>query len=109
MRYLLLVLLLAGCPLHNPVPVEPDYPSGNDIVVTYPDESPLALSSPCGRSCANFRNLGCSDGETLPSGVTCYQACSRMVRVRRVPAACWIAADTLDHLRACGPDVRCVR
>ena len=103
-----LALILTGCPLVNPVPIDPDYPSGNDIVITFPDDSPQALASPCGKSCANFRRLGCPEGSTTRGGVTCYRACVRMLTVRRVPAVCWMAADSIDHLRACGPDIRCV-
>ncbi len=91
-----------------PSDIQPDYPASSEVVETFADDSTQALSSPCGKACENFRKLGCPEGTTSSSGLTCYRACVRMVSVRRVPAACWVKADSIEHLRGCGPDIRCV-
>jgi hypothetical protein len=98
------LLVLVGCPLHDPAPVSPDYPGGNDIVETFPDDSPEAARSPCGKACAHLKALSCPEG-----GPTCYRACVRQVRLERIPVACWTSAPTVADVRACGPQLRCLK
>lgn len=102
--------VLGGCTLTpGPAPDYPPlaYPAGDDIVTVYPDDSPEAAVSPCGRACRNVAALGCPEGGKSPGGSTCYQVCSRTITVRRVPVECWAHADSVDHLRACGAEMRC--
>ena len=112
--YIVALLLLEGCykcadaQCSNLPPVSPDYPAGTDIVIAYPDDSPEAAASPCARACANLLRLGCPEGGVTKSGASCYRGCTHMVQLRRVPIACWSGADSIDHLRACGPELRCV-
>ncbi len=99
--------LLLGCPLTNPVPVEPDYPAPGADASEEPEGSPAALSSPCGKACQTFERLHCPEGEPSASGVSCYRVCVKAARLRSIPAKCWGSASSVDALRACG-GVRCV-
>lgn len=111
--FVLWMLLAGGCQLHHPANVEPDYPPGppmgsdypadGEIVVTYPDDSPQALASPCGIACLHIKSLQCQEG-----GPTCYRACVHQVALEHVPMACWQHASTVADLRACGPQIRCL-
>jgi hypothetical protein len=113
MRYLvslIFALVVAGCPLHDPVPVEPDpsgYPPGDEIVPEYADGSAQALASPCGQSCKRIEALGCPEGKPNAVGWSCYRVCVTATRLRRLPVACWTSAPNVDALRACG-GIRCV-
>ena len=117
--HLLLVLVLgvlyAGCykcvdaqcsnvPPIDPAP--PDWPVG-DIIETHPDGSEAAASSPCGRSCANWKKLHCPEAEPAEGGATCYRVCVKRASLVRIPSACWSTAKDVVTLRACG-GIRCV-
>jgi hypothetical protein len=114
MRYLLSLIfavMLLGCPLHDPVNVEPDYPSGyppgNEIVPEYADGSAQALASPCGQACKRISELSCPEGKPNAAGWSCYRVCVKATRLRRLPVACWTAAPDVSALRACGA-LRCL-
>lgn len=104
---LLAALALTACPLHNPVPVEPDYPPGSvypsdgGLVEMLPEGSDAAAASPCGRACSNITRLGCEEG-----GPRCYRACVARAELVIVPTGCWAHAEDVEELRTCG-GVRC--
>lgn len=96
----------SNLPPINPVP--PDWPaSPDDAVEVVPESSVEAASSPCGRSCANFKRLGCPEAEPSSTGVSCYRVCVHGSALRRIPSACWASAASVDALRACGR-IRCI-
>ncbi len=87
------LLLLAGCELTNPVPVQPDYPPMPPFGVD--------AGASCEKACAKLRSLGCP--EATPD---CTKGCVAGSEVRAFPLDCW--ADAGDQLaaRACG-GLRC--
>lgn len=103
-----LALLLSACP---PPPIVPtpegpesgDYPPPGGGVEAFPDGSPQALSSPCGRACAALARIPCSEGLKA----TCYRGCLSQAEHQRVPTGCWISAKTPPEARACG-GLRCL-
>lgn len=105
--FILWMLLSSGCHLHHPVDVQPDYPTypiGDEVVTTYPDDSPQSLASPCGLACKHLKELQCKEG-----GPACYRACLHQVALERVPIACWQRAASVADVRACGPQLRCLQ
>ena len=94
------LLVVFGCYRDNDPnlpPVWPDYPADGQIVVTYADDSPEALGSPCGRACSNLKALGCPEGKSS----LCYRACVKQASLERIPVTCWTNAKTQDAARAC--------
>lgn len=87
-------------------PVPPDWPQG-ELVETFPDDSPQAVSSPCGLSCANWKKLDCPESKPTSEGVSCYRQCVKRATLIRIPSKCWIEAKTVAALRSCG-GIRCV-
>lgn len=82
---------LVGCPLHDPVPVNPDYP-------------PL-LATPEG-ACINLERLGCAEAKTTAEGVTCAHAFRRMSEIVDPKLDCVAGARDVAAVRGCG-SVRC--
>lgn len=115
-KYVLLAYVcapaVAACVLHNPVPVQPEYPAGEyppdgGSATEEPEGSSAALTSPCGRACTAFSRLGCPEGRPSDNGVSCYRVCVKTAKVKKLPAACWAGASSVAALRACG-GIRCV-
>ncbi len=108
--YVCALAAVAACKLPVPVPQPPDasdYPSDGGAVTEEPEGSPAALSSPCGKACKTFERLKCPEAKPSDTGVSCYQVCLKGARLRKIPSACWAAAQSVSALRACG-GVRCV-
>lgn len=104
LAFVIWMLLAGGCKLtSNTEPTDANYPVGDAVVETYPDDSPQALASPCGLACKHLAELHCPEG-----GATCYRACLHQVALERVPVACWTKAPTVADVRACGPQLRCL-
>lgn len=79
-------------------PRPPDwYPGDSEIVEVFPDDSPQAATSPCGKACANLKTLGCPEGKSK----LCYRACVKQASIEKVPIVCWQSAKTQDAARAC--------
>lgn len=93
-------LALVGCPLKNPVPVEPDYPPPPPWMADVP--------AGCASACSNLRTLDCPEGKGAMSGETCERVCVRANELRPLPVACWAAATTVAAAKGCG-SLRCVR
>jgi hypothetical protein len=92
MKYLLWLFgaFFVGCPLHNPVPVEPDYPDS-------------AVHATCEAACKNIHALSCPEGDEQ-----CVTVCKHANEIRPLPLACWANARSVAEARACG-SLRCVR
>jgi hypothetical protein len=98
MRFILsaaFIIALVGCPLRDPVPVEPDYPPS-------PVGADLAE-----RACENLRRLGCSEGHGALGGTPCSVVIQRAAELRGVPVKCWADAETAVAARGCG-SLRCL-
>ena len=109
--FLFLMWFFGGCAPLPPTPAPlhgGDYPAASEIVIAYPDNSPEALSSPCGQACTNLARLGCPEAGKTDAGTSCYRACVRMVQLEEIPVACWAKVTTRDALSICGPQIRCV-
>lgn len=100
----------------NVPPVEPNYPANaqagdwpapGEPVVAEAEDSPAAVTSPCGRSCLNWKRLGCPEANPSASGLSCYRVCTTRASLIRIPSKCWSEAQTVAALRACG-GIRCV-
>ncbi len=104
--------MLAGCPDPGPGPITPnpatgDYPAPPDYRVEELEEGTAAASaSPCGVVCEHLRAIECSDGYPR-KGVSCYRGCLSMAKHQQIPTRCWLAAASLDDVRACG-GIRCL-
>lgn len=107
----LAVLVTLACePKPKPITPEPvDGDAGDvyptppaNIVQDFPEGSPAALSSPCGKACENLRTVPCKEGFTNDAGVTCYSACLAMAKLQRVPTGCWATKHTPADVRTCG-------
>lgn len=111
-----LIEWLSACnphPLPEPAFIETvtdagDYPSPPDFAVNeHPDDSPAALSSPCGMACANLRTVPCREGFPNKQGVSCYRGCLSMAKHQQVPTACWSTKKTPEAIRGCG-GIQCI-
>lgn len=56
----------------------------------------------------NLEFLGCREGRTNALGVTCYRACLEMASHQRIPTKCWATAQSINAVRACGSQLRCI-
>lgn len=109
-------LVVAGCykcidpQCSNVPPIDPAppdwYPPPGAPIEVLRDDSLEAATSPCGRACANLKQLGCSEGDGSQT-VSCYRICLRQASLSRIPAECWASAHNVQSLRACGL-IRCV-
>jgi hypothetical protein len=92
MRYaFVLLVILAGCPLHNPVPVEPVYPA-----------------SAIAEACSNLRMLGCPEGFGGINGETCERTLAHATELRPLPVVCWAEKKTVAEAKGCG-SLRCIK
>ena len=86
-------------------PVEPDYPAAGQLPpIAYAEGSAEAEASPCGKACANLKEIPCPEGLSK----ACYRACVKQASLERVPITCWTHAKTPAEARECGL-VRCSR
>lgn len=93
-----------------PPVIQPNYPAGDwpeGDVTELADDNPAVAVSPCGRSCMNWKKLGCPEAQPTTMGISCYHVCVKRASLIRIPSACWISAQTVGALRACG-GIRCV-
>lgn len=108
----LLAILLLGCPSnvtpspHPVVEVDGDYPADGIPPEEFPEDSPMGLSSPCGKACDNLRKIPCVEGYPK-NGVSCYRGCVSMARYQKIPTVCWMTARTQAEARGCG-GIRCL-
>lgn len=92
MRYAVLAtLVLAGCPLRDPVDVWPDYPA-----------------SAIGEACEGLRRVGCPEGFGSVNGATCERTLATATELRPLPVVCWAQARDAAAAKSCG-SLRCVR
>jgi len=93
----LLVLLVAGCQLHDPDPVYPPAPLFTGDV-----------DSACANACANLRRFGCPEGYGSISAETCERRCVIATELRSLPLVCWAKAQDVFEAKGCG-SLRCIR
>lgn len=111
MRSLLLLCAALTAACYDPKdpkvpPVDPGYP--DEVVTVYPEDSAEAAASPCGRACAQLRELGCPEGAASTTGVSCYRVCVHASQLKSLRPSCVAGAKSVDAVRACGT-VRCAR
>lgn len=82
--------------------IDGDYPPPGGVVEVFPDGSPEALKSPCGRACSNLAFLNCPEGKLRG----CYRGCLSQAQHVRVPTGCWTLAKAPTEVRDCGL-IRC--
>lgn len=102
MRFVALVLafVIVGCPLRDPVDVEPVYPPAPPFSGNVDDS--------CSSACMNLRRLGCPEGSGAISGETCERRCVVAMALRAMPLECWIKAEDVVAAKSCG-SLRCIR
>jgi hypothetical protein len=88
-----LLLVLAGCPLHNPAPtpIDPPYPAS-------------AISE----ACESLRRVGCPEGFGSVTGATCERTLALADDLRPLPVVCWAQAKDQVAAKSCG-SLRCSR
>ncbi len=93
MRTALLLLVLTGCPLHNPAPtpIDPPYPA-----------------SAVSEACDGLRRVKCPEGFGSVTGATCERTLAVAVELRPLPLDCWARAIDVVAAKSCG-SLRCVR
>lgn len=102
MRFVAIVLafVIVGCPLRDPVDVEPHYPPSPPFSGD--------VGEACTGACTNLRRIGCPEGQGAIGGETCERRCIIGMELRAMPLACWAKAEDVPSAKGCG-SLRCIR
>lgn len=95
-----------NCPTTPPATPPEKWPAPGEPASIEAEDTPAAASSPCGLSCANWKRLECPEAFPNKVGMSCYRVCAMRAKLVTIPSKCWIEAQTVEALRACG-GIRC--